>query len=114
MYLTGLQALQDEGSPVDVAKSYMRSLPPWSSPSGDHSKPLTPIGFQLSREGTPYPVSGYSALSTKVQLAVFFFIQIMFISCSCCFFYDWKGLCCTYLDWFFCLILLIGTDSQLR
>lgn len=76
MYLTGLQALQDEGSPVDVAKSYMRSLPPWSSPSGDHSKPLTPIGFQLSREGTPYPVSGYSALSTKVQLAVFFSFKL--------------------------------------
>ncbi|XP_054788833.1 protein KAKU4 isoform X2 [Prosopis cineraria] len=61
------QALKDEGSPVDVAKSYMRSRPPWSSPSVDHSKPLTPIGIQLLKEDTPYPVSGYSASSTKLK-----------------------------------------------
>ncbi|KAI9097465.1 hypothetical protein K1719_025236 [Acacia pycnantha] len=61
------QALKDEGSPIDVAKSYMRSLPAWSSPSIDHRKPLTPIGIQLLKDETPYPVSGYSTSSTKLK-----------------------------------------------
>jgi len=54
MYLAVMQAPKDEGSPVDVAKSYMRSRPPWSSPSVDHTKPPTLSGIQLFKEETPH------------------------------------------------------------
>ncbi|GAU28188.1 hypothetical protein TSUD_313470 [Trifolium subterraneum] len=59
------QAPKDEGSPVDVAKSYMRSRPPWSSPSVDHTKPPTPAGIQLFKEETPHLFGGNSTSSLK-------------------------------------------------
>lgn len=61
------QAPKDEGSPVDVAKSYMRSRPPWSSPSVDHTKPPTLSGIQLFKEETPYIFGGNSTSSLKFK-----------------------------------------------
>ncbi|WJX35694.1 hypothetical protein P8452_23650 [Trifolium repens] len=60
-------APKDEGSPVDVAKSYMRSRPPWSSPSVDHTKPPTPAGIQLFKEETPHLFGGSSTSSLKFK-----------------------------------------------
>ncbi|KAE9586999.1 hypothetical protein Lal_00004674 [Lupinus albus] len=61
------QALKDEGSPVDLAKSYMRTLPPWSSPSLDHIKPLTPAGIQLFKEEEPHLFGWNSSSSSKLK-----------------------------------------------
>ncbi|XP_061364338.1 protein KAKU4-like isoform X2 [Gastrolobium bilobum] len=54
------QAFEDGGSPVDVAKSYMRIRPAWVSPSVDHNKPPSPIGIQLFKNETPYLIGGIS------------------------------------------------------
>jgi hypothetical protein len=72
-----MQAPKDEGSPVDVAKSYMRSRPPWSSPSVDHTKPPTLSGIQLFKEETPYIFGGNSTSSLKVSFDVLFIFEIM-------------------------------------
>ncbi|XP_020226314.1 protein KAKU4 isoform X1 [Cajanus cajan] len=61
------QAPKDEGSPVDVAKSYMRSRPPWASPSIDHTRPRTPSGIQLFKEETPYLFGNNSTSSSKLK-----------------------------------------------
>ncbi|CAL0305685.1 unnamed protein product [Lupinus luteus] len=61
------QAPKDEGSPVDLAKSYMRALPPWSSPSLDHIKPPTLAGIQLFKEEEPHLFCGNSASSSKLK-----------------------------------------------
>ncbi|KAL2346837.1 hypothetical protein Fmac_000837 [Flemingia macrophylla] len=61
------QAPKDEGSPVDVAKSYMRSRPPWASPSIDHTRPRTPSGIQLFKEETPYLFGNNSTQSFKLK-----------------------------------------------
>ncbi|EEF34373.1 hypothetical protein RCOM_0204720 [Ricinus communis] len=46
----------DVGSPVDLAKSYMRARPPWASPSMRNIQSLSPspVGIQLFKEETPY------------------------------------------------------------
>ncbi|KAG8381978.1 hypothetical protein BUALT_Bualt05G0028700 [Buddleja alternifolia] len=53
------------GSPVDVARSYMRDRPPWASPTEvvELRTPLTTT-MKLFNEGTPYSVS-YDSLSSK-------------------------------------------------
>ncbi|XP_019437651.1 PREDICTED: protein KAKU4-like isoform X2 [Lupinus angustifolius] len=61
------QALKDEGSPVDLAKSYMRTLPPWSSPSLQHIKPPMPTGIQLFKEEEPHLFGGNSTLPSKLR-----------------------------------------------
>ncbi|XP_027354421.1 protein KAKU4 isoform X2 [Abrus precatorius] len=61
------QTPKDEGSPVDVAKSYMRSRPPWASPSIDHTKPPTPPGIQLFKEETPHLFGDNSLSSSKLK-----------------------------------------------
>ncbi|RDX85744.1 Protein KAKU4, partial [Mucuna pruriens] len=61
------QAPKDEGSPVDVAKSYMRTRPPWASPSIDHTKPRTPSGIQLFKEETPYLFGNHSISASKLK-----------------------------------------------
>ncbi|XLT46460.1 hypothetical protein HN873_039064, partial [Arachis hypogaea] len=63
--VTLTQVPTDEGSPMDVAKSYIRSLPPWASPSLDHIKPPTPVGIQLFKEQTPHLFGGNSTSSSK-------------------------------------------------
>ncbi|XLR53560.1 hypothetical protein HN51_021821, partial [Arachis hypogaea] len=63
--VTFTQVPTDEGSPVDVAKSYMHSLPPWASPSLDHIKPPTLVGIQLFKEQTPHLFGGNSTSSSK-------------------------------------------------
>ncbi|KAJ1420133.1 hypothetical protein SESBI_14573 [Sesbania bispinosa] len=61
------QAPKDGGSPVDVAKSYMRARPPWASPSIDHIKPPTVAGIQLFKEETPNLFDGNSTSSSKLK-----------------------------------------------
>ncbi|CAK7354216.1 unnamed protein product [Dovyalis caffra] len=53
------------GSPVDLAKSYMRARPPWGSPSTNVS-PL-PVGKELFKEATPFSVSGNSLFTSKLN-----------------------------------------------
>ncbi|XP_062021588.1 protein KAKU4 [Rosa rugosa] len=58
-------AEDDGGSPVDVAKLYMRALPPWASPSNQHGelRSTSPLGLQLFNEETPYSIGGTSVKS---------------------------------------------------
>ncbi|XP_057467419.1 uncharacterized protein LOC130756821 isoform X1 [Actinidia eriantha] len=63
------QVTKGEGSPVDVAKSYMQARPPWASPSINNveSRTPSPIGRELLKEETPYSVAGNSfSLSKKI------------------------------------------------
>lgn len=57
---------------MDVAKSYMRSRPPWASPSLDHIKPASPVGIQLFKE-EPHVLGGNSTSSSKVPFDVLFY-----------------------------------------
>lgn len=59
------------GSPVEMAKSYMKVRPPWTSPAVDHSGLRTPsqLKAKLFEEGTPYTVSGDSLSSLKKKNA---------------------------------------------
>lgn len=54
------------GSPVDMARSYMKVRPPWASPTVDQSGLGTPshLKAKLFEEGTPY--TGDSSSSLKV------------------------------------------------
>lgn len=57
------------GSPVDMAKSYMRARPLWSSPSPAHIETTTPSpsGVQLFKEDTPYSFGRNSLSSSKLH-----------------------------------------------
>nr|GFA67007.1 hypothetical protein [Tanacetum cinerariifolium] len=56
----------DAGSPIDVAKSYMRVRPPWTSPiSHDNSPTPSPLATDLFKERTPYSGGGTSFSSAK-------------------------------------------------
>lgn len=53
-YIMTPQAPEEEGSPVEVAKSYMRTRPPWASPlKRDNSLSPSPLA-ELFKERTPY------------------------------------------------------------
>ncbi|KAJ8758608.1 hypothetical protein K2173_000329 [Erythroxylum novogranatense] len=54
----------EEGSPVDLAKSYMRSRPPWTSPSW--CKYDSPTGVQLFNDSTSYILGGKSGSYSKL------------------------------------------------
>ncbi|MCD7446411.1 hypothetical protein HAX54_006020 [Datura stramonium] len=56
------------GSPVEMAKSYMKVRPPWTSPAVDHSGLRTPsqMKTKLFDDDSPYTVSGGSPSSLKV------------------------------------------------
>ncbi|XP_038711395.1 protein KAKU4-like isoform X2 [Tripterygium wilfordii] len=55
------------GSPVDMAKSYMQSRPPWASQSSNHFKSPLPLAVQLFKEETSYSVGGNSVSLSKVS-----------------------------------------------
>ncbi|XP_007011585.2 PREDICTED: protein KAKU4 isoform X2 [Theobroma cacao] len=59
----------ETGSPVDVAKSYMRTRPPWASPSTKNIgfRSSSPIGMPLFKEDTPYSIGGNSFSSFKLK-----------------------------------------------
>ncbi|KAK9052797.1 hypothetical protein SSX86_029427 [Deinandra increscens subsp. villosa] len=61
------QATEGEaGSPIDVAKSYMKARPPWSSPI-DHNNTLTttsPLAADLFKERTPFSSGGGISFSS--------------------------------------------------
>ncbi|KAJ9549488.1 hypothetical protein OSB04_022031 [Centaurea solstitialis] len=55
----------EAGSPVDVAKSYMRSRPPWASPiSHNNSLSPSPLAADLFKEGTLYSSGGGTSFSS--------------------------------------------------
>ncbi|XP_022139992.1 protein KAKU4 isoform X2 [Momordica charantia] len=68
---TMLTVANDEemGSPVDVAKSYMRARPPWASPSSNNFefKSPSPLGLQLFKEETSYSITGNPLSSSKMK-----------------------------------------------
>lgn len=73
-----MQSGEDEGgSPVDVAKVYMRARPSWVSPSIKHGELRSPssIGMQLFNEETPYSTGGNSVSTSKVPFGNFFVIS---------------------------------------
>uniref|UniRef100_A0A2P2LNV5 Uncharacterized protein LOC105130507 isoform X2 n=1 Tax=Rhizophora mucronata TaxID=61149 RepID=A0A2P2LNV5_RHIMU len=55
----------EAGSPVDLAKSYMRARPPWASPSSNQIQHYSssPTGIQMR---TPYSFGGNSVSSSKL------------------------------------------------
>ncbi|CAN6985410.1 protein KAKU4 [Brassica rapa] len=57
------------GSPVDVAKLYMRARLPWGSPAANTSefRSPSPAGMQLLKEGTPFPYSAGNFSSSKLR-----------------------------------------------
>ncbi|XP_018447457.2 protein KAKU4 isoform X2 [Raphanus sativus] len=57
------------GSPVDVAKSYMRARLPWGSPAVNSSEfqSPSPAGMQVIKEGTPFPFSAGNFSSSKLR-----------------------------------------------
>ncbi|XP_044464815.1 flocculation protein FLO11-like [Mangifera indica] len=59
----------EAGSPADVAKSYMQTRPPWTSPSGNHTEYqlLSPTRIQLFKDKTPYSIS-FPSLSSKLKI----------------------------------------------
>lgn len=70
VFIFNFQATEDGcGSPVDVAKSYMRARLPWGSPAVNNSEfqSPSPAGMQLLKEGTPFSYSAGNFSSSKVQ-----------------------------------------------
>lgn len=61
------------GSPVDVAKSYMRARLPWGSPTVNSSEFRSPssAGMQFLKEGTPFSYSAGNFSSSKVRTLSF-------------------------------------------
>ncbi|XP_024994033.1 protein KAKU4-like isoform X2 [Cynara cardunculus var. scolymus] len=55
----------EAGSPVDVAKSYMRARPPWASPiNHNNSLSPSPLAADLFKEGTLYSSGGGISFSS--------------------------------------------------
>lgn len=66
------QTDNEAASPVDVAKTYMRSRPPWASPFAENIELQTPstLKSQLSRKGTLFPADDqYPSSKKKTSLA---------------------------------------------
>jgi len=62
-----LQATEDgAGSPVDVAKSYMRARLPWGSPAANNLDFRSPSSARV--QGTPLPYSAGNFSSSKVRI----------------------------------------------
>lgn len=59
----------EAGSPVDMAKSYMRTRPPWASLSGNHieHRSPSPIQIHVCKEGLPYSIAESSLSSSKLK-----------------------------------------------
>ncbi|KAH1132018.1 hypothetical protein J1N35_003396 [Gossypium stocksii] len=57
----------EAGSPVDMAKTYMRTRPPWASPSTNNIefRSPSPLGVPLFKEETPYSIGGKYLSSSK-------------------------------------------------
>uniref|UniRef100_A0A7N0TCE6 Protein KAKU4 n=1 Tax=Kalanchoe fedtschenkoi TaxID=63787 RepID=A0A7N0TCE6_KALFE len=58
----------EAGSPVDVARTYMRARPPWASPTATLSeiRSPTPVKIQTLAEGSSYPNPG-AGLSSQAK-----------------------------------------------
>lgn len=58
------------GSPVDVAKLYMKDRPPWTSPcfTSEAQRSASPIGTRLFKDDELFSIGGNSLSSSKVQV----------------------------------------------
>ncbi|KAL4570280.1 hypothetical protein LXL04_025932 [Taraxacum kok-saghyz] len=56
-YIMTPQGTEEEGSPVEVAKSYMKTRPPWASPLKHDNSPSPSPLRDLFKENTPYSPS---------------------------------------------------------
>ncbi|GMI94777.1 hypothetical protein HRI_003147000 [Hibiscus trionum] len=67
-FVTLAHSIEGEaGSPVDMAKTYMRTRPPWASPAMNdiEFKSPPPFGVPLFKEETPYSIGGKYLSSSK-------------------------------------------------
>ena len=81
----------DMASPVDMAKSYMRSRPPWASQSWNNTELKTPppIGILHYSDESSHPMAHYSSPLTKVLSKIFilnFFDNRFILNC---FLFSW-------------------------
>ena len=78
-YVQGIES--EAGSPVDMAKTYMRSLPPWKSPSfsGVGFKTPRPSGMRHYKDETSYENSDNSLTLSKVLFSsnLFYRVKLM-------------------------------------
>lgn len=65
------------GSPVEMAKSYMKVRPPWASPSVDNSGLRTPsqMKAKLFDEEAPYSVSSDSLSLKVLKMSILLLLQ---------------------------------------
>ncbi|XP_039018747.1 protein KAKU4-like isoform X2 [Hibiscus syriacus] len=67
-FFTSAHSIEGEaGSPVDMAKTYMRTRPPWASPAMNNIefRSPRPFGVPLFKEETPYSIGGKYSSSSK-------------------------------------------------
>ncbi|KAE8687503.1 COP9-signalosome 5B [Hibiscus syriacus] len=91
-FFTSAHSIEGEaGSPVDMAKTYMRTRPPWASPAMNNIefRSPRPFGVPLFKEETPYSIGGKYSSSSKVLLDAYSFVDRMVV----------KGTRCTLVVW---------------
>ncbi|XP_039055046.1 protein KAKU4-like [Hibiscus syriacus] len=69
-FLTLAHSIEGEaGSPVDIAKTYMRTRPPWASPALNDIEFRSPrlFGVPLFKGETPYSIGGKHLSSSKLK-----------------------------------------------
>ncbi|CAH9108219.1 unnamed protein product [Cuscuta europaea] len=59
-----------DGSPIYVAKSYMKARPPWASPSAEHETRTPSMKSKLFDKGTPFPDGVDSTSSSRKKNAL--------------------------------------------
>ncbi|CAH9107607.1 unnamed protein product [Cuscuta epithymum] len=59
-----------DGSPIYVAKSYMKARPPWASPSAEHETRTPSMKLKLFDKGTPFPDGVDSTSSSRKKNAL--------------------------------------------
>ncbi|KAE8671412.1 COP9-signalosome 5B [Hibiscus syriacus] len=89
-FLTLAHSIEGEaGSPLDMAKTYMRTHPPWASPALNdiEFRSQRPFGVPLFKEETPYSIGGKYLSSSKVLLYAYSFVDWMSNVCLLILFY---------------------------
>lgn len=96
------------GSPVEVARSYMKEKAPWASPTKhvEFRSPLT-TRMKLFKEGTPYSLNHDYLSSSKVHFSLFHLY--LFIPASA----EWISLlhCCQLSSQFLSCLFFVPSLS---
>lgn len=72
-----VQVVDDKvGSPVDMAKVYMRTRPLWASPTFKDGEYKSPSPTHLFKEETPYSIGGNALSSSKVLYQIFLLLYV--------------------------------------